>query len=63
MSCSPIRGSTCSQAEVFGEQQPGAEQIPGDLICQQLPNSAFEAARVGGPRHTTLFGVLSLYLL
>lgn len=32
-----------SQAQVFGSQQPEADQVAGDLICQQLADAAFDA--------------------
>ena len=35
-----------SQAQVFGGQQPEADQVTGNLIRQELADAAFEAAGI-----------------
>lgn len=35
-----------AQAQMLGDKQPQSEQVAGDFISQELPNLAFEAARV-----------------
>lgn len=36
-----------AQAQMFGHQQPQAQEVAGDLICQELANLPFHAAIVG----------------
>lgn len=31
-----------SEAEVFGDEQPEADEIPGDFIGEELSNAAFQ---------------------
>ena len=37
-----------SQPQMFGNQQPEADQVSRDLVGQKLPHAAFQAGRIAG---------------
>ena len=49
-----------SQAQVFGDQQPDAEQVAGDLITEQLPNRSLDAGGIGRFDPTGFFRALGV---
>jgi len=48
-----------AQAEVFGHQQPQAQQVARDFIGQELTDASLEAAGVGGLAADAFGGALS----
>ena len=52
----------CAQPQVFGNQQPQAHQVAGDLVGQELPHAAFDAERIAGLGAGAFLGPLGLDL-